>query len=115
MKMIRRLEPLPYEERLRKLELLSLEKRRFWRDLISAFQYLKAYRKDEEDFFTKECSDRAMGNDFKLKESRFRLDIKNNFFMMKMVRHWKRLPREAVDASSLEVFKARLALSNLIK
>ena len=33
------------------------------------------------------------------------------------VRHWCRLPREAVDAPSLEVFKARLdgALSNLVQ
>jgi len=32
------------------------------------------------------------------------------------VRHWKRLPREAVDATSLEMFKARLdeVLSNLV-
>jgi len=35
---------------------------------------------------------------------------------MKVVRHWTRLPREAVDAPSLEVLKARLhrALSNLV-
>jgi len=45
-RMIRRLEHLSFRKRLRKLELLSLEKRRFWRDLIVAFQYLKgAYRK----------------------------------------------------------------------
>ncbi|KFM04582.1 hypothetical protein AS27_06679, partial [Aptenodytes forsteri] len=55
-------------------------------------------------------------NGFQLGEGRFRLDIKKTFFTMSMVRHWNRLPREAVDAPSLEAFKARLdgALSNLV-
>ncbi|KFO85979.1 hypothetical protein N320_08110, partial [Buceros rhinoceros silvestris] len=53
---------------------------------------------------------------FKLKEGKFRLDIRKKFFMMRMLRHWNRLPGEVVDAPSLEEFKARLdgALSNLI-
>ncbi|KFW79661.1 hypothetical protein N305_11202, partial [Manacus vitellinus] len=55
-------------------------------------------------------------NGFKVKESRFRSDIRKKFFTVRVVRHWHRLPREAVDAPSLEVFKARLdgALSNLV-
>ncbi|KFO58673.1 hypothetical protein N302_05032, partial [Corvus brachyrhynchos] len=55
-------------------------------------------------------------NGFKLKESRFRVDIRRKFFAVRLARHQNRLPREAVDASSLEVFKARLdvALSSLV-
>ncbi|KFR02830.1 hypothetical protein N306_11750, partial [Opisthocomus hoazin] len=52
----------------------------------------------------------------KLKEGRFRLDIRKKFFTMRVVKHWNRFPREAVAAPSLAVFKARLdgALSNLV-
>ena len=65
---------------------------------------------------TRAWSYRTRGNGFKLKEEKFRLDIRKKFFTMKIVRHWHRLPKEAVDTLSLAVLKARLerALSTLV-
>jgi len=114
--MIRGLEHLRCEDRLRELGLFSLEKRRLWGDLIAACQYMNgAYKKDEDKLFSRACCN-TRGNGLKLKEGRFRLDIRKRFFTMRVVKHWHGLYREVVDAPCLDTFKARLdgALSNLI-
>jgi len=55
--------------------------------------------------------------EFKLKEGRFRLDLRKKFCTRRVVKPWPRLPKEVGDAPSLETFKARLdgALSNLME
>jgi len=110
-------EHLSYEEKLRELGLLSLEKRRLWGDLIAALQNLtRAHKKDGDRLLSRACCDRTRCNGFKPKESTFRLDIRKKSFTVRVVKHCNRLPREVVDAPSLESFKVRLdgALTNLV-
>jgi len=79
--MMRGLEHLSYEERLRELDLFRLKKRRLQGDFIVAFHFLKgAYKQEGERLFMRMDSDRTRGNGLKLRQERFRLDIRRNFF-----------------------------------
>jgi len=107
--MMRGLEHLSYEERLRELGLFSLKKRRLRGDLVNAYKFLKGgCKEDGAKLFSVVPSDRTRGNGHKLKHSKFQLHRRKNFFPLRVMEHWNRLLRGAADSPSLEIFKTCL-------
>jgi len=53
-------------------------------------------------------SDRTGDNRHKLKHKKLRLNMRKNFFILRVMEQWNRLPREVVDSPSLEIFKTCL-------
>ena len=98
--MIRGLEHLSYEERLRELGLFSLERRRLWGNLIVVFQILKGGRETNFLHSLIEIGQREI--EISQNKVRFRLNVRRKVFTQTVVRHWNRLPR-VVDAPPLEV------------
>jgi len=108
-KMIRELQHHSYEESLRELDLFSLKKRRLRVDLINAYKYLKSgFQEDGARLLSVVPRDRIRGNRHKLKHRKFHLNMRKNFFTLRLTEHCNRLPREVVEFPSLEIPKTRL-------
>ncbi|GAB0196369.1 hypothetical protein GRJ2_002102200 [Grus japonensis] len=106
MKMIKGLENLANEERLKEFSLFFPEKSKLRRDLITVFQYLTGiYREDRGSVFTKKHMEKTRSNRYKLHQERFHLDIRKNFFYSKNNQSLEQQSMDMVEFPSLEVFK----------
>ena len=63
---------------------------------------------DETRIISVVCSDRTRSNGLKLDHRKFHTNIWRNFFMVRVMEHWNRLPREVVESPSMEKFKNHL-------
>ena len=107
-KMIIGLENLSYEDRLKKLDLPSLQHRRRRADMLQVFKIvMQLERIDFSDFFQYGTSF-TRGHNKKLFKPRPRLDIRKNTFSSRIINDWNSLPQSLIDSESLETFKAGL-------
>ena len=74
-----------------------------------AYKYLQGgCQEDGVKLFPVVPSDRTRGNGHKLKQKKFQLNTRKNFFPLRVTEPWPRLPREVVESPSLEIFQTHL-------
>ncbi len=99
----------PYEERLQRLGLHSLQRRRLRDDLITAFKICKGLLDIDPNLFFLPPTRRGLrGHPFKVLQGASHRRRRGSAFSVRVVKYWNKLPASVVTAPSVNVFKKRL-------
>jgi len=99
----------PYLERLRRLNLWTLEERRIRANLIEVYKMINGLTNVKpEVFFEFDTDSCTRGHIYKLKKKRFMKDLRQHFFTERIVNFWNNLDEQTVSATSLIGFKQNL-------
>ena len=103
------LKEVPYEIRLKRLKLWTLEDQRVRADLIEVFKLFCGLSVvDIDKFFELDKSSRTRGHILKLKKSRVVTDLRKIFFTERVIDIWNHLESSVVKAETMNMFKSRL-------
>ena len=105
--MIPGLPSMTYDDRLKKLNLTTLEDRRHRGDMIEVFKILSGIDKIQENFPELDRKPRTHGDMLKLKKPRHRTQKRTIFFTARIVNKWNELPAWVVQAKTISSFKNR--------
>ena len=99
---------MTYEERLRLLEIPTLEERRERGDLINVYRMVNGMENVDREAFLTLDTRRTRGHSMKLKKDVCRRDIKKYSFPHRIVNKWNELSEEIVKAKTVHAFKRKL-------
>ena len=108
LRMIGGLSHLDYVHRLREVKLTTLECRRLRGDLIETFKILRGLEGLNPEHFFDLSTVQHRGHQLKLYKSRSNLNLRKFWFSQRVVNYWNILPRKAIEASSVNIFKGHV-------
>ena len=107
-KLIRGMYGLSYEDRLKSLDLPSLQYRRRKADMLEVFKIVSGLDRISLEKFFKYSTSNTRGHSKKFYKSRSRLDVRKNIFSQRVVNDWNSLPESLISVEDLNSFKAGL-------
>ena len=104
-KLIHSCSKLSYDERLKKLDIISLEERRYRADLLYMYKIIHNYVDIDYSKYISFDNNKTRGHNFKIKKRRFNTDIGKYSFFNRIINPWNTLPAFVVNSKNIKDFK----------